>query len=212
MRMRICHLIVLVASLAAVGAAPAPSDMAVYYHAGSWDAFSGQGDGGQPVCGIGSRNPAAGSTFSMRLQIGGDNVVFIASKSGWNIPDGTQIPVVVQIGLERPWSEQAVGSGQRVQWSLDNGTMQEFDAQFRGAASMTVTFPSGNEPPWVIELNGSTAASDAMGRCVTDLSRRAVPATATPAPATDQGATQPFGTAPATPPATVSPPPAPQRP
>ena len=44
--------------------------------------------------------PADGRAFSLRFQIGGDDVTFTAVKPGWNIPDGTHIPVVMQIGLD----------------------------------------------------------------------------------------------------------------
>jgi hypothetical protein len=178
---------------------PAKADVNVYYHVGAWDAFDGPGDNGQPVCGVGSRNSADGHTFSLRFQIGGDDLTFIAAKPGWSIPDGMQIPVVMQIGLDQPWSAQAVGKGDHVQWVLDREGAQFFDSQFRRAASMTVTFPSGNEPPWVISLAGSTAVSNAMGRCVGDLTQRAAAAQpAAQSPPTQQGATQPFGTAPTT--------------
>ncbi|HVC61466.1 MAG TPA: hypothetical protein VND19_14030 [Acetobacteraceae bacterium] len=192
--------ILLAATLAASIASPAWADANVYYHAGGWDAFDGQGANGQPLCGVGSRNPADGRAFSLRFQIGGDEVTFIASKPSWNIPDGAQIPVVVQVGLQRPWSEQAVGSGERVQWTLDRADIQTFDGQFRRAASMTVTFPSGNEKPWIIALDGSTAVSNAMGRCVTDLTQRAAAARPSAAPAAaEQNTTQPFDAGPATP-------------
>jgi hypothetical protein len=69
--------------------------------------------------------------------------------------------------------------------------MQTFDAQFRQARSMTIAFPSGNEPPWTVGLNGSTAISNAFGRCVTDLTQRAA-AQQQPA-AAPAGPTQPFG-------------------
>jgi hypothetical protein len=190
----------LAVALAAGFVLPARADVNVYYHVGVWDAFDGQGDNGQPLCGIGSRNASDGRAFSLRFTIGGDAVTFTATKPGWQIPDNTTIAVVVQIGLQQPWTEQAVGSGNRVQWTLDRADVQTFDAQFRRATSMTVTFPSGNEPPWVISLAGSTAASNAMGRCVTDLARRAAAAApaAAPAPA-NQTATQPFAAAPAAP-------------
>jgi hypothetical protein len=191
----------LAAALAAGFVMHARAAVTVYYHAGAWDAFDGPGDDGQPVCGIGNRNPADGRAFSLRFQIGGDNVTFAAVKPGWNIPDGTQIPVVMQVGLEQPWSQQAVGSGNRVQWTVDRAGAEVFDAQFRRSSSMTVTFPAGSEQPWVIPLAGSTAASNAMGRCVTDLTQRAAatqPAATAAAPA-EQNATQPFGAAPVTP-------------
>jgi hypothetical protein len=61
---------------------------------------------------------------------------------------------------------------------------------------MTVSFPNGNEPPWTIGLNGSTAISNAFGRCVTDLTQRAGAQQPAAGPS---GATQPFGQAPTQP-------------
>jgi hypothetical protein len=174
----------------------AMAEMKVYYHVGSWDAFSGPGTDGKPVCGVGTTNPADNRSFSLRFAIGGDSVMFEAKKPGWNIPAGTQLPVVMQIGLDTPWNLQGVGNGEVVEWTLDRGTMQSFDAQFRRAGSMTLTFPSGNEPPWTVALNGSTAISNAFGRCVTDLTQRAEPQQ--PAPAAT-APTQPFGQAPTQP-------------
>ncbi|HUN41399.1 MAG TPA: hypothetical protein VMU81_13995 [Acetobacteraceae bacterium] len=187
------HPLLSAAAMAACLAVPARADVTVYYHAGGWDAFDGQDDHGQAFCGIGSRNPVDGRTFSVRFLIGGNGVNFIASKPGWNIPDHTDIPVVVQVGLERPWTEQASGGGQSVQWTLDRGPFQSFDAQFRHASSMTLTFPSGNEPAWIISLSGSTAISNAMGRCVTSMTQRAGAPPPGPAAAGPQSATQPFG-------------------
>ena len=86
--------------------------MSVYYHVGSWDAFSGQGTDGKTVCGVGSTNPVDNRSFSLRFPIGGDTVMFQAKKPSWNIPADTQIPVVVQIGLDAPWNVQATGNGQ----------------------------------------------------------------------------------------------------
>ena len=170
---------------------PAAADMKVYYHVGSWDAFSGPGDDGKPVCGVGSTNPTDQRSFSIRYAVGGDTTLFQVKKPTWNIPQGTQITAVMQLGLEAPWNLQAVGNGQIVEWSLDRDATQLFDAQFRRGSSMTLSFPQGNEAPWTIGLNGSTAISNAFGRCVTDMARQAQQAAAPTAP------TQPFGQTPA---------------
>jgi hypothetical protein len=61
---------------------------------------------------------------------------------------------------------------------------------------MTVSFPSGNEPPWTVGLNGSTAISNAFGRCVTDMSARTSAQQPVPVPS---GPTQPYGQAPSQP-------------
>jgi hypothetical protein len=198
--MRLWHSRAMMAIVAALTVTPgARADTTIYYHAGSWDAFEATGTGGQPICGIGSHNLADGSSLSLRFQLSGSDVTFTASKPGWQIPDGTALPVVMQVGLSEPWTEQAIGNGDRVEWTLGTSAMQTFDAQFRAASSMTLTFPGGTEPPWVIGLRGSTAISNAMGRCITDLRQRANTA------ASPQSTTQPFGAAPSASPAAAAP-------
>jgi hypothetical protein len=177
----------------------AGADMVVYYRAGGWDAFSGPGEGGKPVCGIGTTNPADSRSFSLRFQIGGDTVTFQAKKPTWSIPTGTLLPVVLQIGLDTPWNLQGAGNGQAVEWLLDRNMTQTFDVQFRRAASMTVTFPSGNEPPWTVTLNGSAAISNAFGRCVADLTQREAAQPLSSTAPSGPGLTQPAGEAPTQP-------------
>jgi hypothetical protein len=110
--------------------------------------------------------------------------------------------VVLQIGLNTPFSLLAAGKGQVAEWSLDASAFQTFDAQFRHAGSMTVTFPLGDEPPWMVVLNGSTAISGAFVRCIADLTRRQ--AIQPPPAVPDQTETQEPGPA--------QPPPAPSQP
>jgi hypothetical protein len=193
------------ALVSGVATTPTNAALTVYYHAGGWDAFSGPDDNGKPVCGIGTTNPADQRSFSLRFEIGGDIVNFRARRPTWNIPAGTLLSVVMQIGLDTPWNMQGVGNGQTVEWAVYRSTMQTFDAQFRRAGSMSLTFPSGNEPPWTVTLAGSTAISNAFGRCVTDLAKRAPGAAPEPAAPSGQAATQPFGEAPAQQPAPGSP-------
>jgi len=178
--------------LALAIAAPAHAELSVTARFGGWDVFHGAGTDGRQVCGIGTTNPTDGRAFSLRFSAGDDTITFISDKPSWNIPEGTGIPVVMQVGLEQPWTEQATGHTDRVIWSMPRTTVPLFDAQFRRASSMTLTFPAGSEQPWVISLRGSSAASDAMGRCVTGLPQ-AAPVTAPPAAG---GTTQPFGTTP----------------
>jgi hypothetical protein len=93
---------------------------------------------------------------------------------------------------------QGDGNGQNVDWTMDRDGMRTFDDQFRRGSSMTFSFPNGNEAPWLIGLNGSTAASNAFGRCVTDMTARSS-APAPAAAAAPQGPTQPYGQTPSQP-------------
>ena len=188
--MRTTQRAILASILTTLGGVPAMAEVSVYFHTGSWDAFTGAAANGKLVCGVGSTNPVDNRSISMRFEIGGDVVQFQAKKPTWNIPPNTPISVVLQIGLESPWNMQGLGNGQMVEWTLERMSMPIFDAQFRRSSSMTLTFPSGNEPPWTVGLNGSTAISNAFGRCVTDLTRRSQTQPASPGP------TQPFGQTP----------------
>jgi hypothetical protein len=199
----------MVLGLAATPAA-ALAQMQTYYHVGAWDAFSGRGDTGGPVCGVGTTNPSDSRRFSLRFDIGGQVTTLSASKPDWTVPDNTHVTVVMQVGLNTPWTAQGTGHDHSIEWTLDAAAMQIFDRQFRGASSMTLTFPDGNEPPWSLSLTGSTAISDTFGRCIRDLTRQVQasppPANTAPAP---RAATQPFGEPVAPPPG--SPAPAPPR-
>ncbi|MBN8928269.1 MAG: hypothetical protein BGO51_19365 [Rhodospirillales bacterium 69-11] len=194
MRKRIGTALVALSAGAAFGvlgsAAPRAAELATYYHVGSWDAFSGRGEDGRYVCGVGNTNPD-GRRFTLRFVIGGTEVLFSASKPSWNIPADTQVPVVMQIGLDAPWTMQAHGNEHALSWTMERAAIQTFDEQFRRAMSLTLSFPEGNEAPWTVPLNGSTAISNAFGRCITDLTARSGGTSPAAAP---QGPTQPFGT------------------
>src|SRR5215831_7285370 len=93
---------------------PAMAEVSVYYHTGSWDAFTGTAADGKLVCGVGNTDPVDNRSISIRFAIGGDVVQFQTKKPTWNIPPNTPISVVLQIGLESPWNMQGVGNGQMV--------------------------------------------------------------------------------------------------
>jgi hypothetical protein len=191
----------------AMSPAAALAQVQTYYHAGTWDAFSGRTDRGGAICGVGNTNPSDNRRLSIHFDIGGTETTLSASKPDWTIPPNTHVTVVMQIGLNTPWTSQAIGHDHSIDWTLDPGAMQGFDQQFRGSSSMTLTFPDGNEPPWTVSLAGSTAISDAFGRCVRDLTRQVQAAQSQQpngAPNGTPGATQPFS-APSSPPPALPP-------
>ena len=187
----------LVAAMLAAGTASAATT--VYYHSGSWQAFSGTDAENQVVCGIGTESPNDGRRLDLTFVIGGDALFFQATKPNWSIPNGTQVPMVMQIGLAEPWNAQGTGNGTSIAWSMTRDETSAFRQQFRQAGSMTLSFPSGNEPPWTVSLRGSTGADNTFARCIRDLTRRqqAQQPTAPTQPFGQGGAagapTQPFG-------------------
>ncbi|MGH7153791.1 MAG: hypothetical protein ACREF3_07655 [Acetobacteraceae bacterium] len=161
----------------------------VYYHAGSWHAFSGTDAQSREICGIGTENRQDGRTLNLTYPIGGETLYFEVHKPSWDIPQGTTIAVLVAINGGAPFTVQATGSGTNLTWSLGADTIRQFDNQFRAGSRLTLTFPSGNEQPWQVSLTGSAAADNTFARCINDLTRRAQPAPAAAPPV----ATEPFG-------------------
>ena len=178
-------------------AGSAGADMTVYYRSHGWDAFSGPDENAKPVCGIGTTKQTEKRSFSLRFPIGWDSVTFRAKKSTWNIPAGTVIPLTIQIGHDDPWKVQGTGMGQVVEWSVDPGTFQPYEKQFRRNKSMTVSFPSGSEPPWTIPLKGSKTISNAFGHCIKVMTQRELDQTLQSFMPVDRSATQPFTEPPA---------------
>jgi hypothetical protein len=179
-----------------LGAAPALADPTVYYHVGSWHAFTDKDAQGTAVCGIGTQNPADGRKLSLTYTVGGTDLTLQADKPNWNIPEGTSLEVDMQIDQDQSWQAQGVGHGTNVQWVIGAASIREFDTEFRNGGALTVTFPSGNEQPWTLALNGSTMASATLWRCVQDLGDRAHVTSMGPnAPASSQ----PYGQAPTQP-------------
>jgi hypothetical protein len=155
-----------------LAASTAGAATTIYYHSGSWDAFSGTDAENQVVCGIATENTADGRSLELSFVIGGDALYFQATKPSWSIPNGTQVPLVMQIGSSQPWNEQATGHGTSLVWSMARSDTPAFRQQFRRASSMTLTFPSGNEPPWTVSLIGSTAVDNTFALCIRDQASR----------------------------------------
>ncbi len=175
---------VCVGVLAAATAARAGTT--TYYRAGDWRAFSGTDEQNRLLCGMATGNPIDGRSLEIRAVIGDPRLGFIASKPTWDIPPETKIPVVMQVEGAVPWTQEAAGGTHAIFWTLSESESSSFEQAFRDSGEMTVSFPSGNEPPWRVLLAGSTAVDKTFRRCIRDYTARAVAA----AP---QAPTQPFG-------------------
>lgn len=184
-----------------LGTVAATADPVVYYHAGAWHAFTNKNASGQDVCGIATQNTADGRSLTLTYTIGGTQLHFEASKPTWNVPEGVQVEFNLQIDQNQPWPGQAIGHGPHISWDLDADSIRQFDSQFRGGSTLTLSFPQGNEPPWNLSLAGSTPNASTLWRCVHDLSvRDHVVTQPQNNPAQSNAApTQPYGQAPGQP-------------
>ncbi|MDE2580559.1 MAG: hypothetical protein KGL52_02905 [Rhodospirillales bacterium] len=167
-----------------------------YYHAGTWQAFSGRDQAHRLVCGMDTANSADGMRLTLTTVIGADGLFFRLSKPTWKIPKGSAVTVLVQIGHHAARPYRTNGATTNLDWTLDDAEIARFDGAFRSAEFMTLSFPDGTEPPWRVSLAGSTAVDRTFAVCVRDLTQRQRESTAGGAPS---GPTQPFGRPPAQP-------------
>jgi hypothetical protein len=183
-------------------ATPGRAAPTVYYHAGAWHAFTDKDEQGAGVCGIATENQSDGRNLTLTYTIGGTDLTFTAAKPSWNIPEGSILEANMQIDGNPAWQAQGTGHGTTLVWVVGAADVRNFNTQLRNGSTMTLTFPSGNEPPWSLSLRGSSAASATLWRCVQDLTDRAKAAgtyKASSAPTGNAPGTQPYGQAPTQP-------------
>ncbi len=179
-----------IGALAAAGAAGAGTTSC--YRAGYWRAFSGTDEQNRLLCGMATSNARDGRTLEIRAVIGDPGLTFLASKPTWDIPPDTKVPLVMQAEGAVPWTQEAVGGGHALRWALPEIEAGTFEQAFRDGSEMTISFPSGNEPPWKVLLTGSGSVDKTFRRCVQDYSARAAAAAQPPTQPFGQPATQPF--------------------
>ncbi len=194
------RIVLLALALSCATAAEAVAQVRTIESRGLWTAFEGTGPDQVALCGIAT---AGGDRQISISQSAGETGLIIAfDKNNWEIPDGTAIPVSIQIDGRAQPGLNGRGSGQKVsaelQFALTIGLMRAL----RQGSQIRIDFPSGNEPYWSGGLSGTSAAIDAFnacrGRFAAATTQPLAPPPAAPSP-TAAPASQPF----------VSPPPPP---
>lgn len=125
--------------------------------------------------------------FDKKAKIRRDVVDLILRKPTWRIPAGTAITATM--AFSDGTSMKLIGTGQEtdVQFYLTETTLKPWLHGFTSGKTATITFGSGNEPIWRLELQGTTPAVSAMYNCVQSNQLALPPPLGTP-----RTATQPF--------------------
>jgi hypothetical protein len=148
----------------------ARAEIRIFDRFGAWEVFWGTDNQGQPTCAVGTTIPGPGSrTVLVQYFIGQDFLHMRLMRIGWAIPHNAEIRVVSIIGRQT-WNARAIGEGNRLVWFITGSTMREWEHAFRTGSTMEIHFLTGNEPPWIISLAGSSAALNSMVICIQTLS------------------------------------------
>jgi hypothetical protein len=198
--------LLLAAAVTAALAGPANAEVSDTGVFGYWTTFAGVATDGKPVCGmstdwsVGGRGPTTGS-FVIKY-FGRPGLVVHIGRDGWQVRYGQPVPVQIQIDQAPAMKIVAYGADK------DQGVLLEFVIKetdiwavtgkpaigeflnlLSSGRQITVSFPDGNEAPWVGQLAGATAALHSFDACVVTMN-----AASKGAPGTAQapGTTQPF--------------------
>jgi hypothetical protein len=123
----------------------------------------------QPMCTM--KTTVAPGAFGFVEYVGG-RVLFELTKTSWNIPLNTDVPISLQFDSNAPLVGTAKGrpdsvlGGHLFYTIIDD---KEFLDAFASAKQMTLSFPQGNEPPWTIDMTGSREATTAFAKCMTTI-------------------------------------------
>lgn len=157
----------LIASSISAGPNPALANggMTVLYNDGAWTAMLATKPG-TPICMMfaGKGQKTLGYTSIQNTNYIGVQLI----KKSWSIPPKTAIRLQLQVDNDPPWMVKAVGSGNHVAWPIQGKVLRSFSREFSRGHELIITFEGGNEPPWIISLNGSAGALSAFRNCIQD--------------------------------------------
>lgn len=160
---------------------------------GSWAAFGGAQPDGQRICGIAVR--ADDRALHILYRAGQRDLRIELTKRSWQIPQRVPVALNLRAGGEATPSLAGEGlprSGREPPMlvvAMPYDASARFWQGLRTGSTLQVRFATGNERPWTLPAEASTAAVDALEGC---LRRMGAPT----APVEDQAATRPFDGAP----------------
>lgn len=153
-------------------AAPAAWGQSLTLHQSElWKTYTARTSKGQALCGIGTAFEN-GRQLYIKWFEGTDNLVVQIFKAGWAIPPDVSSPVIFRLDRTEPWSVRTVRLGRVtdfLEFPIGNDKVRLFTHDFTVSRTMAIQFPGGSEPSWTVDLEGNSAAIDALVRCIQDV-------------------------------------------
>ncbi len=153
-------------SLLLVNASVALAEMRAIASAGAWNAYGGRTRSGEASCALATSLSGGRSIFLQLFEGERDRLVIRHVRDSWRIPDGTRIPISMQIDGFPPWAATALGSGNEARSTVTLASIGDFETEFRRGLTMRIVFREGNEPSWTVSLAGTNAVMNAFVACI----------------------------------------------
>jgi hypothetical protein len=140
---------------------------------GAWTAMTGTSTEGTPMCALSISNPKTDKWFYLKW-FNNDNPSELEMQlvsPDWKIPADTDVPL--KIWFDQDEDDGYTGNGfgsETIQQLLvarfPSEIVGDLMKKLRAAKNFAIAFPSGNEKPWNLKMDGIQAAVDAFARCI----------------------------------------------
>jgi hypothetical protein len=139
---------------------------------GTWEAFGGNTTKGGGICGM--SQDVNHKYFGLKLFAGDSTFTIQVGGKIWLAENGRKQNVVMVLDGNRPWRATATGmhfndGDAGLEFTINRDELAEFNRQFRDAGQLRLQFPGTMAADWLVDLTGTTAVSDAFGRCTRGL-------------------------------------------
>ena len=166
------------AAIALLASTAAQADnMTKIYGGGNWATYHmAKNAGGKPMCMItGAWTFRDGAKSDVMLKYSNEHGLFMhLSKTTWSFEPGLDVTLAISFdggyreGTGNTTKSQTTGQPM-LETSIPSNVVEGFLEDFANARMMTITFKSGNEPPWSGRMDGSRDAVKAFTDCMTSI-------------------------------------------
>ena len=132
-----------------------------------WSFYAGTTPRGTAFCSILSaiKTSNVGQNIAIKTFKGTENLVVDLYKDTWNIPQGTDVEVMLDFGDNKPIVLRAYGDGHIVDIRLPTEDTAMFLSLVVDRPFMQVVFPGGNEGTWFVGGRGARQAVSKLTSC-----------------------------------------------
>ena len=155
------------ALVATACAAPASAQSQVQElsQSGNWAARMLVSDRGAPMCAMSSTTQQVG--FHLKYFRGAQNMVVHIFRQGWQMQQGAQVAMALDIDRDNRWNANVTSIGDGVEFTINQRELPRFERALRSGQVMNIRLGQDNKgTPMQVMLNGADTVSGAFIECI----------------------------------------------
>lgn len=154
-----------VVATACAAPASAQSQVRDLSQSGAWAARMLASDQGAPMCAMSSVTQQVG--FHLKYFRGAQNMVVHIFREGWQMRQGAQVAMALDIDRDARWNASVTSIGDGVEFTIGQQELPRFERALRSGQVMTIRLGQDNKAvPMQVALNGADAVAGAFIGCM----------------------------------------------